>query len=54
MENQLFDLGMIGMGVMGRNLLLNMADNGFKVIGFNRSPEKLGKAGSRCLLPAPW
>lgn len=43
MENQLFDLGMVGMGVMGRNLLLNMADNGFKVIGYNRSPEKLAK-----------
>jgi 6-phosphogluconate dehydrogenase len=41
MENQQFDLGMIGLGVMGRNLLLNMADHGFKVIGYNRSQEKL-------------
>ncbi len=41
MENQQFDLGMIGLGVMGRNLLLNMADHGFKVIAFNRSQEKL-------------
>lgn len=43
MENQLFDLGMIGMGVMGRNLLLNMADHGFKVIGFNKSAEKIAR-----------
>lgn len=30
MENQQFDLGMIGLGVMGSNLLLNMADHGLK------------------------
>ena len=41
MENQLFDTGMIGMGVMGRNLLLNMADHGFKVLGQNKSAEKI-------------
>jgi 6-phosphogluconate dehydrogenase len=41
MANQLFDIGMIGLGVMGRNLLLNMADHGFKVIGFNKSQEKV-------------
>jgi 6-phosphogluconate dehydrogenase len=43
MENQQFDLGMIGLGVMGRNLLLNMADHGFKVIGYNKSQEKLDR-----------
>lgn len=43
MANQLFDLGMIGLGVMGRNLLLNMADHGFKVIGYNKSQEKLDR-----------
>lgn len=35
MENTLYDFGMIGLGVMGSNFLLNMADNGFKVIGFD-------------------
>jgi 6-phosphogluconate dehydrogenase len=35
MENNLFDFGMIGLGTMGRNLLLNMADHGFKAIGFD-------------------
>src|SRR5438105_13965535 len=42
MANQLSDIGMIGLGVMGRNLLLNMADHGFKVIGY-KSEEKVGK-----------
>lgn len=40
MENQLFDFGMIGLGVMGRNLLLNMADHGFPVIGFDKDNQK--------------
>ena len=40
MENNLFDFGMIGLGTMGRNLLLNMADHGFKAIGFDKDPEK--------------
>jgi len=31
---------MIGLGVMGRNLLLNMADHGFSVIGFDLDPGK--------------
>jgi len=30
-----FDFGMIGLGTMGRNLLLNMADNHFAAIGFD-------------------
>src|SRR5580765_1429180 len=40
MANNLFDFGMIGLGVMGRNLLLNMADHGFKVIGFDKDAQK--------------
>jgi len=31
---------MIGLGTMGRNLLLNMADHGFKAIGFDTDPGK--------------
>ncbi|MFT3703600.1 MAG: NADP-dependent phosphogluconate dehydrogenase [Agriterribacter sp.] len=41
MADQFFDFGLIGLGVMGRNLLLNMADHGFAVIGYNRSPQKV-------------
>ncbi len=40
MENLEFDFGMIGLGVMGSNLLLNMADHNFKVIGYDKNPEK--------------
>ncbi|MBN9296401.1 MAG: NADP-dependent phosphogluconate dehydrogenase [Filimonas sp.] len=37
-----YDFGMIGLGVMGRNLLLNMADHGFSVIGFDKDEQKGG------------
>jgi 6-phosphogluconate dehydrogenase, decarboxylating len=40
MAAQSFNLAMIGIGVMGKNLLLNMADHGFKVIGYNKDPQK--------------
>ncbi|WBL24037.1 NADP-dependent phosphogluconate dehydrogenase [Zunongwangia sp. HGR-M22] len=35
-----FDFGIVGLGVMGRNLLLNMADNNFSVAGLDLDPEK--------------
>jgi 6-phosphogluconate dehydrogenase len=37
---QQFDFGMVGLGVMGRNLLLNMADKGFSTIGYDLDKEK--------------
>ena len=40
MSNTGFDFGMIGLGTMGRNLLLNIADHGFAAIGFDRDPAK--------------
>ena len=40
MNDNLFDFGMIGLGVMGRNLLLNMADHGFSAIGFDKDESK--------------
>lgn len=40
MEDMQYDFGMIGLGVMGSNLLLNMADHGFSVIGYDKNPEK--------------
>ncbi len=40
MANNSFDFGMIGLGVMGRNLLLNMADHGFSVVGFDKDATK--------------
>ncbi|ENN74415.1 hypothetical protein HUJ04_005592 [Dendroctonus ponderosae] len=35
------DIGLIGLAVMGQNLILNMADNGITVVAFNRTVEKL-------------
>jgi 6-phosphogluconate dehydrogenase len=35
-----YDFGMVGLGTMGCNLLLNMADNHFAVIGFDINREK--------------
>ena len=32
---------MVGLGVMGRNLLLNMADHGFSVAGYDKDPAKV-------------
>jgi 6-phosphogluconate dehydrogenase len=36
MGNQQFDIGMVGLGVMGRNLVLNMRDHGFRVVGYDK------------------
>ncbi len=33
-----YEIGMIGLGVMGRNLSLNIADHGFWVAGYDKSP----------------
>lgn len=35
------DIGMVGLGVMGRNLLLNMADHGFCVAGFDKDKNQV-------------
>jgi 6-phosphogluconate dehydrogenase len=40
-NKQQCEIGMIGLGVMGRNLLLNMADQGFSVAGFDLDPTKV-------------
>ena len=31
------DIALIGLAVMGRNLVLNMADHGFTVVVYNRA-----------------
>lgn len=35
------DIGVIGLAVMGQNLILNMNDNGFKVVAYNRTTSKV-------------
>ncbi len=37
----LADIGVIGLGVMGRNLVLNMERNGFTVAVFNKTTSRM-------------
>lgn len=39
MDNEKADIGLVGLGVMGRNLALNIADHGFSVAGLDRNDE---------------
>ena len=41
MSGQRYEIGLVGLGVMGRNLLLNMADHGYAVAGFDKDPAKV-------------
>ena len=40
-QKQQYEIGMVGLGVMGRNLLLNMADHGFRVAGYDKDQTKV-------------
>jgi 6-phosphogluconate dehydrogenase len=40
MGNKQCDLGLIGLGVMGRNFLLNVADHGFSLTGYDLDADK--------------
>ncbi|WP_247236166.1 NADP-dependent phosphogluconate dehydrogenase [Telluribacter sp. SYSU D00476] len=40
MNNLQYEFGMVGLGVMGRNLMLNIADHDFSVIGLDLDPLK--------------
>lgn len=41
MSEQKSRIGMVGLGVMGRNMLLNMAEHGFSVSGYDKDPQKV-------------
>lgn len=38
------DIGFVGLGVMGKNLVLNLADNGYKIAAFDLDFEKVSAA----------
>ncbi len=40
-EDNLSDIGLIGLAVMGQNLALNIADHGFKISVYNRTTSKM-------------
>ncbi|KAL8829835.1 MAG: hypothetical protein Q9191_001787 [Dirinaria sp. TL-2023a] len=37
------DFGLIGLAVMGQNLIMNAADHGFQVVAFNRTVSKVDR-----------
>ncbi|MCG2460770.1 NADP-dependent phosphogluconate dehydrogenase [Flavobacteriaceae bacterium F89] len=41
MEHKTYNFGLIGLGVMGRNFILNVADNGFSAFGHDLDTEKV-------------
>ncbi len=41
MKKKSYEIGMVGLGVMGRNLLLNMADHGHSVAGYDKDATKV-------------
>jgi len=41
MSTNKYDLGLIGLGTMGKNLLMNMIDNGFDVAGYDKDMTKV-------------
>ena len=51
MAKQNFEIGIVGLGVMGRNLALNVADHGFSVVGYDLDAAKVkslrAEAGDR-------
>jgi len=42
-QETLCDIGFIGLGVMGKNIALNLADNGYKIAGFDLDHHKLNE-----------
>jgi 6-phosphogluconate dehydrogenase len=41
MKEQSYKMGMVGLGVMGRNLVLNIADHGYSVAGYDKDSDKV-------------
>jgi 6-phosphogluconate dehydrogenase len=37
------DIGLIGLAVMGQNLILNMNDHGYTVVAYNRTTQKVSE-----------
>ena len=46
------DIGLIGLAVMGENLVMNMESKGFTVAVFNRTTEKVDKLQIYLLFPS--
>lgn len=46
-DEELSDIGLYGLAVMGQNLALNIASKGFKISVCNRSPDKVRRDQTR-------
>ena len=40
-QNVSYEFGLVGLGVMGRNFILNVAEKGFSALGYDLDPEKV-------------
>ena len=49
-STQLCDIGFVGAGVMGKNLILNLADHGYRVAAFDLDHKKLESVISQDVL----
>ena len=47
MKTQSYEIGMVGLGVMGRNLVLNIADHGYSVVGQRPGCQQNGRVAPR-------
>jgi 6-phosphogluconate dehydrogenase len=56
MSQKRYQIGMVGLGVMGQNLVLNMADHGYSVAGYDKDTSKavalVKAAGEKTILGA--
>jgi 6-phosphogluconate dehydrogenase len=43
MTQEKYEIGIVGLGVMGRNMLLNMAEHGFAVAGYDKDPKRVAQ-----------
>lgn len=53
MQSGQADIGMIGLAVMGQNLALNIADHGYTIAVYNRSPAKTEEFLAHCQAEEP-
>ncbi|MCL1074006.1 NADP-dependent phosphogluconate dehydrogenase [Shewanella dokdonensis] len=53
MKFQSADIGVIGLGVMGKNLALNIVDNGYRVAAFDLDAAKVSAAEQQALAEVP-
>jgi 6-phosphogluconate dehydrogenase len=55
LKSKISQMGVVGLGVMGRNFLLNMAEHGFPVAGYDKDPEKTTLLQAEAAgLPVQW